>query len=93
MERVERLYERGHRLERVGAQLDEPVVEALVVPELRGGHPGELRPVRQPRSHLGVLTQPLERRQLAVRDGTEQVDHRRQVDRVGEGDREVDRRS
>ena len=57
-------------------------MEPLVVGELGRGHPGQLGLVGQLGGHPGVLGEPLEGRDLAVRDGAEQVDDGLRVDRV-----------
>jgi hypothetical protein len=75
VEQVDRSLERRHRLERVGAELADPVVEPADVPELQARHLHHLDLVADGGRELGVVGEPLERRELAVRDRTEQVDH------------------
>ena len=86
VEPVDRLDERRHRLEGVGAEPGEPLVERGDVPELRRRHARDGHLVLERRRQLGVLGEPLEGRDLAVRDRAEQVDDRLAVLRVLEGD-------
>ena len=74
VEAVEAVPEGLHRLGRVGTELLEPLDELLQVPELGGGHRADGDLVVDPGRHLAVLDEALEGRQLAVGDGSEEVD-------------------
>ncbi len=65
------------------ADLGQPVPQPFEVVELGRGHLRQLRLVREGRRQLGVLREPLERRQLPVRQRAEQVHDRGAVPRVG----------
>jgi hypothetical protein len=74
VEGVDRRLERRHRVEGVGAERPDPLVEPTHVPELQGGHARHLHLVAQRRREPGVVDETLERRQLAVGDHAQKVD-------------------
>ncbi len=85
VEGVERLGERRHRRHRVRSEPPEVVPEPLEVRVLDRRHLRQLGLVLQPGSHAGVLGEPVERRDLAVRHRSEELHDGRRVGGVLEG--------
>ena len=84
VERVEALAQRLHGCVGVDVELHEPVEDRLDLGLLGGGHGEQGRLVLQRRSHLRVVGQPLDGRDLAVGDRAQDVDDGSLVDGITE---------